>query len=445
MDVAVVGAGPTGLFTAVALARRGHRVTVVDRDGGPAADGRWNRRGVMQFHHPHGFRPQVAEAIEAEMPELMTALDEAGAERIVMRGGDGQRARHTGLRCRREVFERGLRAFAAAQPGVTLRVGHVDDVLRDRGRAAGLRVDGLRAYADLVVNASGRASRVGAGLRAPAEGGDCGLSYVSRQYRLLPGAEPGPTNAPVGLIQTLSGYLVAVFLHDRRTFSALLIRPTDDRRFGVLRFPEVFETAALAVPALAAWVTPERSVPITPVLPGGRLHNTYRGQLDEHGRVALPGLLHVGDAVCTTTPSAGRGIAVALRQAVALLRLIDENPGDPAAVACAFDAWCAADVRPWFDDHVHWDADLLRRWAGGDVDVTRRLPSDLIMEATEADPSLLRVVGPYMAMEALPATLDEVEPRARAIFARGWRPTPHPGPTRDELAELITPRYARTA
>ena len=59
MHVAIIGSGPTGLFLGAALARRGHRVTAVDRDPGPAADGTWPRRGVMQFHHAHAFRGQV--------------------------------------------------------------------------------------------------------------------------------------------------------------------------------------------------------------------------------------------------------------------------------------------------------------------------------------------------------------------------------------------------
>ena len=37
--VAIVGAGPTGLYLAIALARRNHRVVVVDRDPGPEPDG----------------------------------------------------------------------------------------------------------------------------------------------------------------------------------------------------------------------------------------------------------------------------------------------------------------------------------------------------------------------------------------------------------------------
>ena len=35
MQIAIIGAGPAGLFLGSALARRGHRVTAVDRDPGP--------------------------------------------------------------------------------------------------------------------------------------------------------------------------------------------------------------------------------------------------------------------------------------------------------------------------------------------------------------------------------------------------------------------------
>jgi 2-polyprenyl-6-methoxyphenol hydroxylase-like FAD-dependent oxidoreductase len=68
----IVGAGPTGLFTAIALARRGYDVFVVDRDAGPptaGGDAAWQRRGVMQFHHAHTFRRQVVDALQAEMPD----------------------------------------------------------------------------------------------------------------------------------------------------------------------------------------------------------------------------------------------------------------------------------------------------------------------------------------------------------------------------------------
>ena len=64
MRTLIVGSGPTGLLLGAALARRGHQVTSVDRDPGPNGDV-WTRRGVMQFEHAHGFRPQVSMVLQA--------------------------------------------------------------------------------------------------------------------------------------------------------------------------------------------------------------------------------------------------------------------------------------------------------------------------------------------------------------------------------------------
>jgi hypothetical protein len=124
-------------------------------------------------------------------------------------------------------------------------------------------------------------------------------------------------------------------------------------------------------------------------------------------------------------------------QAQQLVRLLDEHGRDFTSCSLAFDQWCARAVKPWFDDHVYWDADLIRRWSGGDVDLTRPLPSDLIMAATQADPEMMQVVGPYLAMLALPESLDAVQARAREVYASGWRPPAPPGPTREELAGLV--------
>ena len=86
---------------------------------------------------------------------------------------------------------------------------------------------------------------------------------------------------------------------------------------------------------------------------------------------------------------------------------------------------------------MRWDTDLTRRWAGGDIDLTKPLPSDLIVAAAEAEPALASAVGPYLGMRVLPASLQAVEPMARAVYATGWRPPVPPGPDLDELADLI--------
>jgi hypothetical protein len=307
----------------------------------------------MQFHHPHGFRQQVVEALLAEMPEVWDDLITAGAQPATL---PGQPERVIGLRCRRPLFERVLRSAAEAQPGVTLRTGYVDGICYEHGCAVGVRVDGHQVDANLVVDASGRAGQPTRAFRGPVEGGDCGIAYVSRQYQLLPGAQHGPMNAPFGMMTLYPGYQAVVFIQDNRTFSTLIVR----------------------------------------------------------------------------------GIVTSLMQAQRLVHLLDEHRRDFISCSLEFDRWCAENIKPWFSDHVYWDAELIRRWSGHDVDLTRPLPSDLIMAATEADPEMLKVVGPFMAMVALPASLAAVEPRAREIYASGWRPPLPDGPTRDELAELIT-------
>lgn len=435
MRSVIVGAGPTGLYTAVALARRGHQVTVIDRDPGPDG-GRWrDRKGVMQFHHPHHFRQQVADALQAEMPEVWHGLLAAGAVPAVLPGQPGVPA---GLHCRRVTFERVLRSAAQAEPGVRLRTGHVDAVCAERGRVTGVRVGGRRVDADLVIDAGGRAGRLTRTLRGPAEGGDCGIAYVSRQYQMLPGAATGPVNMPFGVMVSYPGYVAAVFIHDNRIISVLIARASADRPLAALRTRAAFEAAARAIPALAAWTDPGRSRALTPVLPGGRLYNSYRGQLTEAGRVALAGLIYAGDAVCTTNPAAGRGVTTSLLQARRLIALLEVHRLDFTSCSLAFDYWCAVHIKPWFEDHVYWDADLIRRWSGQDVDLARPLPPDLIMAAAQADPEIAKAAGPYQAMLAPPSSLDAIQARARDMYASGWRPPVPPGPTRDELAGLVT-------
>ncbi|MGZ8747555.1 MAG: hypothetical protein ACXWZ2_11160 [Mycobacterium sp.] len=194
----------------------------------------------------------------------------------------------------------------------------------------------------------------------------------------------------------------------------------------------------VAIPALADWIDPELSVPTMPVLAGGRLCNHYRGQLDDSGRPALPGLISVGDSVCTTTPLAGRGIALAFMQARHLVRMLTGDSNDIVSVTTEFDAWCTANIKPWFADHQFVDSERVRRWSGGDVDLGHRLPSDLIVAAAEAHPRLTGAVTPYITMDALPDSLLPAEPWARQIYSSGWRPTPPEGPSRQELISVVS-------
>ena len=171
---------------------------------------------------------------------------------------------------------------------------------------------------------------------------------------------------------------------------------------------------------------------------GGGLLNLYRRQL---GR---PGLVAVGDAVATTAPTAGRGVAMASMQISALLELLDRG-ADPARIAGPFGAWCDTWIRPWVEDHLAFDAEAVQRWQGNDLDLGRPLTSAAIVAAAQADPRIEPHAAGFLAMTALPASLAPAEGLARAVYETGWRPPTAEGPTRDELVALAEGVRARLA
>jgi 2-polyprenyl-6-methoxyphenol hydroxylase-like FAD-dependent oxidoreductase len=426
----VVGAGPVGLFSAMALARRGHDVTVIDRDPGPDPRGGWNRKGVMQFMLPHAFRPQVHAALTAELPDVIDAVVASGAHTVELEWAPGMIA----IQCRRATLERVFRTAAAGEPRLQIRTGHVDAFAGVAGRVTGVVVDGQHVDADLVVAATGRVGRIGNDHRAPAEGGSCGFSYVARMYRARPGVEVPISPIPFGALY--DGYLTIAFPQDDDTVCALVVRPTSDDALAELRHEAIFQQATATIPNLAPWTDPERFVPITPAMAGSGLTNSYRSHLDESGRVPLAGLLFVGDAVSTTNPAAGRGVSLGLGQARHLLGLLDAED-DLVTVAERLDAWCTENIRPWYEDHVYWDATLLQRLAGDDINKDAKIPSDVIAAAVPHVPELGMAAARYLGMVALPSVLTPYEQQVRDLLGTGWRPPLAPGPTRDELAAVV--------
>lgn len=433
MRVVVIGAGPSGLIVGSALSARGHEVTAVDRDPGPEADGTWHRRGVMQFAHAHGFRQQVPEVLSRLWPAALSSWLELGAEQVEGSLPNGSHV--VAVRSRRSTFERALRrATGTGAPyGPRIRFGHVDGLIRDgrdpeQGRVTGVVVDGDAMAADLVVDASGRSGRrwhKGVELE-----GDCGISYVQRNYRLRPGADPGPLLTPIVWAGSFDGYQALVFVQERGHFSVVFVRPTTDAAMKLLHQREAFEAGCRAVPGLAAWTDADRAVPTSDVLVGGALRNVYRPQ----PRIA--GIVAVGDAVTTTTPTAGRGVAMACLQVQALVDLVDDGAG-PEDIGETFDGWCEANMRPWVRDHVACDTEAVRLWQGGDIDLAAPLTSTRIIEAAQVDSRIAGHVGGYLTMTALPESLGPAERLASAVYATGWRAPWTEGPSRDELLTVV--------
>jgi 2-polyprenyl-6-methoxyphenol hydroxylase-like FAD-dependent oxidoreductase len=428
MRVIVVGAGPAGLTLGATLARRGHRVVAVDRDPGPARDGSWRRRGVMQFEHPHGFRSQVRDLLVQQWPEAWQAWLDLGAEPFD-RHVPGAPSPVVGVRSRRSTYERALRRAAAGVDDLAVQTGHVTGVVERDGRVVGVVVDGVTVGADLVVDAGGRVSRLSVSGVADLAG-ETGMAYVTRTYRRHRGAGDGPMSTPVAWTGLFDGYQVYVFPHERGHFSVVVIQPTADEQLTMLRHVEGFDAACRAIPALAEWTDPVLAVPTSGVLVGGRLRNVYRPQL---GR---PGLVAVGDSVATTAPTAGRGVAMASMQIDALLRLLDAGT-DPVTVAEPFGNWCDTWIRPWVDDHFAIDGEAVRLWQRHDIDLTAPLTSAAIVAAAQAEPRIGRYLGGYLAMTELPASLTPAEPMARDVYQSGWRPPYTEGPSRSELVELL--------
>ena len=80
------------------------------------------------------------------------------------------------------------------------------------------------------------------------------------------------------------------------------------------------------------------------------------------------------------------GVVMASMQIRAILALLDAG-ADPVAVAEPFDEWCDEWTRPWVEDHLETDAESVRLWQGGDIDLGQPLTSAAISGAAQHDPT----------------------------------------------------------
>jgi 2-polyprenyl-6-methoxyphenol hydroxylase-like FAD-dependent oxidoreductase len=385
MHIVVVGGGVAGLGASLALARRGHQITVLERDDTPmpeSADAAfdWDRRGAPQVRHSHAFLARLRNLLRDQYPDVLEALFRAGAHE--MRFGDGLPPTITDfvreptdddlvmLACRRTTFEWVVRRAALAEGRVELRTGVVvDGVTAEHDgptpRVTGVRLtDGTTVPADLVVAAVGRRSvvpdwlaAVGAG-HVPEEVEDTGIVYFSRFYRLRPGHSFPPRSGPIG---GDLGYLkYGVFAGDNGTFSITLATPNDDDQLRkLLAKPEVFDDTARQLVATAPWLD-GRAEPITPQVHGmAGLLNRWRDYVVD-GQPVVTGLIPVGDAVLCTNPLYGRGCSTGFWGAQLLAEAVEATPDDLRAIALAYDAALRDQILPWYRAGVEQDAEARR-------------------------------------------------------------------------------------
>jgi 2-polyprenyl-6-methoxyphenol hydroxylase-like FAD-dependent oxidoreductase len=462
--IAFVGGGIGGLIGALLLARDGHHVTVLERDGAPpvrpveAFDG-WSRRGVPQFRLPHVVLPRLREILDDAMPDVIDALIADGAVRANrmtelptaitggLRPGDQRFEQVTG---RRPMVEATLARVADREPGVAVRRGAVvAGLIPGEGRpggvphVAGVVLDsGERIAADLVACAGGRRSTLPAMLDAigaeppTTEVAAHGFTYYCRAFRSPAGTQPALLGPPLQHYESLT-FVTAC--GDNGTWSIAVIASAEDRWMRRATDADAWSRIVASYPLLAHWLEGE---PISGV-------ETMSATPDRRtwyvvgGRPVATGVVALGDALACTSPMYGRGMTFAAMQALCLRDVLREvSMADPHELSHRWNDRINNVVMPFADDTLavtrHRLAEIDAQRTGRRYDTTD--PAwhfvQRLFAATMRDPDALRAAmgvaavfdraGELARRPALQARLDELGDVPAA-----------PGPTRAELEELV--------
>ena len=319
----MVGASMAGLLTARALAAHVDGVVLLEREG--LVDTAEPRGRVPQGRHLHLLLSAGLDRLVEWFPGITEELEFRGAVRVdgerawVHQGGAYRKQGDWGrwvLSMTRPLLEQVVRARVAALPNVSLRTGvTVDEVVVREGAVTGVIVDGAEEHADLVVDASGRNSRIAHVLAErgvlvpPVSRVGIDIGYASRFLR----RSAGDFEGSFALCQ------------DRHTLRAGAVLPVEDARWHVTLAgvhgdlppadDEGFLEFASALPSPIVASLLAHCEPASPVV-------TYRfpsSQRRHYERVrTLPGLVTLGDASSSFDPIYGQGMTSSALQAATL-------------------------------------------------------------------------------------------------------------------------------
>lgn len=435
----VMGGSLAGLVTARVLADHFRHVVVIERD--TLAPEPAHRRFVPQSHHAHGLLASGARVLAGLFPGWSAEIRDrsrfpyeraaAIAEKpmLTMRGETVVRTPvwwAGGVAASRILIEHTIRERVAGLPSVELRTGTgVTGVLAGRGRVEGVRTTGGDVPADLVVDATGRPSRLADWFaelgydRPRAEVTHGPVHYASCVLR------PDDDFDPDWFVILGGG------VADHR-FHGAVVLPIEDGLYhctlGTIGSdeplpvdPDGYLAVARSLPSPLVAEAIARSTVVSPPrryrVPSNRFLRYDRLRRRPAGIVAL------GDAVAAFNPIYGQGMSVAARAAVALGAVLADTgaEGDLEARAAAA---IAAQVRPAWSLAVGED---LR--AGARVEGIRALPvrkaagryRNRVERAAAIDPEVALAYSDTVHLLRGPAALA-----APRLARRVLRPRPRP-------------------
>lgn len=360
----VLGAGLAGMLAARVLCRHLDRVTVIERDELPA--GPHVRKGVPQARHAHLIWSGGARLIERLLPGTTGRLLAAGARRIgvhqdmVSLSAYGWQHRFPEtqflLAASRALFDWVIRDETLRDGRISVRQETTPvGLYGDHTRIAGVHVsergrDVASIDADVVVDATGRGSRLRQWLRAvgidePAEDVvDAGVTYATRIYRA--------PRAAAARFPTVSVY--ADYRENRPGQSGLVLPIEDGQwivtlsgtRGGEPPTDEAGFTAfarGLRHPVVGTVIS--AAEPLTPVY--GSHSTANRRRYYERVERWPANLVVLGDALAVFNPIYGHGISAAARSAAALDRALQRYARGPELARVAQASIAKAVDDPW--------------------------------------------------------------------------------------------------
>ena len=391
-NIAVVGAGISGLCTGLALAAKGNTVTIYERDIEPPEGGadqaffEWNRRGAAQFRHPHAFLGVMCNLLEKNYPDLIEQFWEAGARKMSFRDmlppelllqyePEPTDEDMWMLMCRRATMETVLRRYVESKHNVTINNTSNVVGMTTSGTSEDITLTGLEVQVDrgdieqvshdVVVDASGRGTNFPAwldalGSRVTTEDDDADIVYYTRHYQLNPGEQEPSRHNKERSAGDLGYMKYGVFPGDNGHFAVIICLPNHETELReAIKDPDQFDDICNAIPGLKPWVSPSKSTPTTSSFGFGDIHATWRHFVNDGIPVAL-NFFAVGDSAVRTNPLYGRGCSPGTIHAHLLARILDEFT-DPVERALQFDEETENELRPIFSASLIEDKRGIKR------------------------------------------------------------------------------------